>query len=112
MVEPFAMYEGALPPKEVRINNLSAESYPDGRRVKVSISVTPFSQRPNLNICIWNNDKYEVSNASIIEAMTYQIGLTMHIKPAQIGLYSLHVEIYYPDFGLVDQRTLDFEITQ
>lgn len=116
-----------LPPADVRIESLTAEPYPDGRRVRVALSVTPFQQRPTLDLTIHNAAGDLVSQASIIESMTRKIELTLHLRgPQPLGAHRLEAVLFYekrlpapedqsappppPEIQLVDRRQLDFDI--
>ena len=91
--------ENLLPRDEVRVENVKAAPYPDGRRVHVEITVSPFRERPNLEIAILNAEGQIISNASAIAIMNFRVALTMHLRgvtdPA--GDYSVRVQLYYED---------------
>lgn len=115
-----------LPPAEVRIETLTADPYPDGRRVRVSLTVTPFQQRPNLDIIVTNPSGDQLAQASIIESMTRKMELTLHLRgPQPLGSHHLEAVLFYekrlpapedqsapppPEIQLVDRRQLDFDI--
>ena len=116
-----------LPPAEVRIETLTAEPYPDGRRVRVSLSVTPFQQRPNLDVTVTNSGGDQVAQASIIESITRKMELTLHLRgPQPLGAHHLDATLFYekrlpasedeseplppPEIQLVDRRQLAFDI--
>jgi hypothetical protein len=116
-----------LPPAEVRIETLTAEPYPDGRRVRVSLLVTPFQQRPNLDLVVTNSSGDQVAQASIIESITRKMELTLHLRGSQpLGAHRLEAILFYekrlpapdeesqplpaPEIQLVDQRQLVFDI--
>ncbi|MBI4772341.1 MAG: hypothetical protein HY784_18430, partial [Chloroflexi bacterium] len=42
------------PPGEVRLREVRAAPYLDGRRVKLGLRLTPFQQRPDLEITVFN----------------------------------------------------------
>lgn len=87
-----------LPPEEVRIRELSAEPWPDGRRVHVYLEVDPFQQRPSAELVILDAQKEQISHASIIQSMTRKMELTMHLRPAPgPGEYQLNVTLFYTD---------------
>jgi hypothetical protein len=92
-------YDNLLPRDEVRVESVKAAPYPDGRRVHVEITVTPFRERPNLEIAILNADDKIVSTASAIAIMNFRVALTMHLRgvtdPA--GDYTVRVQLYYED---------------
>ena len=41
-----------LEPKAIRILDLRAEPYPDGRRLRVALDLTPFQLRPNIELLL------------------------------------------------------------
>ena len=56
-----------MTPEETRITSLSAEPYPDGRRLHVNIEMTPFQKRPHLEITLTNGEGAEVASVSVVE---------------------------------------------
>ena len=85
------------PKHKVRIEAFSASVYPDRFRVKVSISLTPFQERPNMAITARRSDGLEVSDLDVIATMHYDNEFTMHIRGLDdpTGDYSLSAELYY-----------------
>lgn len=103
--------EDGLPPAEVRINDLHVEPWPDGRRIRVHVDLTPFQKRPNLQARITGREGQEIASIAIIESMEARLVFTMHLRmPDPKGRYSLTLALNYDDIGLVDERTLDFEV--
>src|SRR5512135_1608998 len=86
-----------LPPEDVRIRQLTAEPYPDGRRVRVNLELTPFQQRPSLEVTLRDQDAEEVSSVSVVEPMSWKIEFTMHVRrDPPHGTYTLVARLYYP----------------
>jgi len=86
-----------LPPEEVRIRELTAEPWPDGRRVRVYIELTPFQTRPNGEINITNEEEQEVASVSFIETIDPKMQFTLHLRaPETPGDYSVNAIIFYP----------------
>lgn len=86
-----------LPHEEVRIRELTAEPWPDRRRVRVSVELTPFQARPNGEINITNEDEEEVASLSFIETIDPKMQFTLHLRtPETTGDYSVNVIIFYP----------------
>jgi hypothetical protein len=105
--------ETPLPPSEARILALRAEPWPDGRRVFVEIETTPFQQRPNLHIVVYDSDGQEVASAGAMQIRERQIELTIHLRRAETkGQYQVSAYLAYadPGLGLVDQAQTTFEI--
>ena len=86
-----------LPPEEVRIRELTAEPWPDGRRVRVYVELTPFQTRPNGEINITNTDEEEVASVSFIETIDPKMQFTLHLRtPETQGEFSVNASIFYP----------------
>lgn len=85
------------PKSEIRIERLSAIPYPDGLRVHVEIDVTPFQERPNLLVTLYDDDRQLISELSVIATMHYQMEFTIHLKGVDnpAGDYSVEVELFY-----------------
>jgi hypothetical protein len=85
-----------LPPEEVRLKELKAEPWPDGKRVRVYLEVDPFQKRPSADLVILNANGDEVSSANILETMARKMELNMHLREDQPGgEYTLEAVLYY-----------------
>jgi hypothetical protein len=86
-----------FPRDQIRIERLEAAPFPDGRRVKVVVHVTPFRERPNLDLAVFNADGVRVASSSVIEAMTFKMEFNLHlrgeIKPDED--LSVQVKLYF-----------------
>jgi hypothetical protein len=85
-----------LPPEEVRLREVRAEPWPDGRKVKVSLEIEPFQKRPSADLVITNAAGEEVASANILESMGRKLEVNLHLRednPA--GEYTLAVVLYY-----------------
>jgi hypothetical protein len=89
--------DNLLPRDEVRIESVKATPYPDGRRIHVEVTITPFRERPNLEIAILNAQEKVVSTA--IAIMSFRLALTMHLRGVTdpTGSYAVRVHLYYED---------------
>ncbi len=101
------------PKHKVKIEELRASPYPDRFRVKVTIKLTPFQERPNMALLARRSDGFEVSDLDVIATMHYDNEFTMHIRgldePA--GDYILSAELYYESRDPPqDRRELAFQI--
>lgn len=87
------------PRSEIRIEKLELSSYPDGRRIRVELEMTPFApkDRPNIEITALRSDGVPVGSTTIIEAVQRTIGLTLHIREAEQphGDYQFVVQLYF-----------------
>lgn len=101
--------EVPVPPDEVRIRELSVEPLPDGRRVRVSLDLTPFQQPPTLDLVVTGDSGVEAASTTIVEPFAPKMSLTMHLQePDPDGKYSLRVDLVYPDGPAPDSRETSF----
>jgi hypothetical protein len=84
-----------LPPDEVRIRELKADVYPDGRRVRVYLETDPFQRRPNADLFILDSQGNELSSTSVIESMLRKMEMTMHLRRAVSGELTLEAVLFY-----------------
>ncbi len=109
-MEPLYVPEDAVPPQEVRLEEMRVEPWADDpHRVRIHLQVTPFQSRPNLQVNILDPGGETIASASIVEAMQHRMVFTMHIRSEEVGdQYTLSVEVSYPEIGSVDQGSLAF----
>jgi len=103
-----------MPPAGIRLLNLNAEPYLEGKRLKVGLDLIPFQQKPNIDLTLVDSLGELVASTSIIEPVKWNLELNLHIRkfsPSQNGVYKLTVVISYPDLGEVDRRDLNIEIS-
>ena len=117
MPDTFPHYqppEGALHPGEVRFFELHIEPWPDGRRIRVHFTITPFQVPPNLLVTVIDSQGIEVANVSIIEFTEEKMTFTLHLRSNDTisGKYLLIANINYQDFGVVDEFKLEFETSE
>ena len=100
-------------PEETKITLLSAESYPDGRRLRVNVEITPFQKRPYIEVMLNNADGDEVASTSIVEPLSWKLEFTMHIRGEIRNPYTLNARLYYPENGPSDEpRQFSFVVAQ
>jgi hypothetical protein len=106
--------DGVYPPGEVRFYELHIEPWPDGRRIRVHLTITPFQQPPNLFVSAFDSKGNEVANVSIIELTDEKMTFTIHLRSNEKvnGKYLLVANINYQEFGVVDEYRLEFETSE
>jgi hypothetical protein len=87
--------EVPLTPKEVRIVAAGAQPAPDGRRVALSITLTPFLECPNLEVVLYRPDGEEECSLSVIGTPERSLLLTLHVKQPQPGDYRARIDLMY-----------------
>jgi hypothetical protein len=87
------------PRDRVKIERLTATAYPDGWRVRIGVDVTPFQERPSLEITVETTDGRPLTpvQLSVIETMHRSMEFTIHIRgvPSPAGQYIVRAELYY-----------------
>lgn len=97
-------------PEETHITTLTAETWADGRRVRVNLEITPFQKRPYIEVSLKDADGEEVASTSIVEPLQWKIEFTMHIRGEVRNPYTLDARLYYPEGGPADEpRSFTFE---
>jgi hypothetical protein len=93
-----------VPPDQVEIRKLTAEPNEAGSRVLLKFEITPFQERPNIEISMRNQDGKETASLSVVEAIENKMDFTLHIKERDPrGHYSLSMEVFYTDLSPFDQ---------
>ena len=100
------------PPAEIHLLDLRTNSDPDGKRLRVALDLTPFQQRPIIDLDLTDSAGNEVASVSIIEPVGWKLELTMHIRKtvSTNGKYTLSASLSYPELGEIDRRTLIIEV--
>lgn len=88
--------EGPKPRDEVRIKQIGLFVYEDLRRVAVGVELTRFRERPSLEITIINARGEPAGSLNMIETLTPNFTLTMHLRDQEpTDHYELTAQIYY-----------------
>ena len=86
------------PPEQVKFIEIGVRVYPDGRRVRLNIKVTPFLERPNMEFFITNAEGQEVASMSVVESMDHTFEMTAHLRgPQPNGRHTLRGELFYDE---------------
>ena len=88
--------EVPLPPREVRMTEVKVNPLPDGRRVMLNITLTPFLEYPNLEVMVYRPDGQEERGMSIIGSMDRHLQLTVHVaRPESSGEYRAQIDLIH-----------------
>jgi hypothetical protein len=102
--------EVPLPPREVRITEAVAQPSADGRRVALSLTLTPFLEYPNLEITLYRPDGEEERSVTIIGAMERRLALTLHVKQPLSGEeYRLQIDLVH-DGAVLQSQSINFRM--
>lgn len=86
--------------EEVRFNRLGLYMYPKKRQVAVGFDITPFFEKPSIEVRITNELGEQAANLSVIEAMQPNFSLIMHLRDqVPTETYQVKAILYYPSLG-------------
>lgn len=103
--------------EDVRLNDLGIFVYPDGRRVAVGFNLTPFIERPCIEVRVVNERGEAAGWLNVIETLEANFSLTMHLRDKEpTELYEATAVVYYatPETERMDVHRLSkkFNTTQ
>lgn len=120
---PLYDESGEMPaPREradVRFGSIAVRPYPDGRRMKLHFTLTPFLERPSVEMTVTNHSGAEVASLHLIEAMDTAFDFTVHLRgPEPRGDHRLQLVLFYPESDepdaprqVVDEQSVTFDPT-
>jgi hypothetical protein len=87
---------GPVSREDVRFNRIGLYLYEDRQRVAVGFDIAPFTERPNIEVSVINEEGTEVASLNVIEALQTNFNLTMHIKDhTESEIYEFEATLYY-----------------
>lgn len=110
--------EQPRPRENVRIRQIGLFLYPDLRRLAFGIELTPFRERPSIEVNITNGEGKPAGSLHVIETMTPNFSLTMHLRDEAIANpYVLTAVLYYSwpedrERIEVERREVSFDVAQ
>ena len=98
------------PKDKIKIEAITADPYPDGWRVKITLDLTPFQERPNLEIRVRSHTGRVVSEMSVIETMIRHLEFTVHIRgvDSPAGEYVAEAALYYGEDPTQAQHQIEY----
>ena len=105
--------ENPQPPELVRFRNVSFNIYPDKRRLRLKVDITPFQEPPNMEVKAFKPSGEQAASASVIGMNSPNLELTLHLRgEISAGDYVLNLQLGYYDNEPVDHREVPFVITE
>lgn len=109
--------EQPRPREEVRFRQIGLYLYPDLRRLAFGVELTPFVERPSIEVLIANGEGAPAGSLHVIETITPNFSLTIHLRDkTTLNPYQLTAVLYYswPDREKleVERREISFEVLQ
>ncbi len=97
-------------PEEVEIVKVQAHPLPDGRRVVVQVTLTPFVEYPSFDVTLLRLDGTEERVLSVVSAMERTTALTMHLSRPDPALeYIARVALVH-DGRVLQTREVRFSV--
>jgi hypothetical protein len=97
------------PRDEVRWRQLTVTSLGDGRRLRIDVELTPFLERPNLDLDVMDPAGELIVRTSVVEADSPSFSVTMHLRGRpQAGEYTLRGALSYASAPPQDVREESF----
>ena len=94
-----------VPPEKMEIRELKASPYDDGKRVAIEFEITPFQQRPNIDIFVLNQENQPVASFSIVEAIENKMTFTLHLRePEPQGDYQINMQLFYTELDTLEDE--------
>jgi hypothetical protein len=88
--------EGPRAPEDVRVEQIGIYIHEDKRRVAVGVKMTPFRQRPSIEITLKNAHGETAATMTVIEALRPEISFTLHLRDSNPTVeYETAVTLYY-----------------
>src|SRR3972149_6471440 len=91
--------DDALPraKEDMRFTAVAVQPYADGRRGKLNFKLTPFTERPSVDISVTNAAGHEVASLSLIEAMDAESHFTTRgRRPTPEREHTVPLPMFYP----------------
>jgi hypothetical protein len=109
--------ESPRPREDVRFRQIGLYLYPDLRRMAFGVELTPFAERPSIEVLIFNGEGAPAGSLNVIETLTPNFSLTMHLRDeTTLNPYRLVAILYYswPDRERIEieRREVSFEVAQ
>jgi hypothetical protein len=99
-----------LPPNETRLLELRANPYPDQKRIRVVLELTPFQKRPYIELFLADSTGDTASTANIVEPVGWKLELTLHVRTAPAdGNLTLLAILSYPELGEIDRLEINID---
>ena len=109
--------EGPRGREDVRIRQIGLFRYPEERRFMFGIELTPFQERPSIEVLISNGAGEPAGSLHVIETLTTGFSLVIHLRDrATNNPYELTAVLYYAwpdrDRQEVERRTVTFDMDE
>ena len=81
---------------DVRIKQLGLYLFEDQMRVAVGFDITPFLERPSIEVQLINERGEKAGSLHVIDTLDTNFSLTMHIRDKEpTDTYDVNVTLYY-----------------
>jgi hypothetical protein len=110
-VSQFNPTDEPAPPDRVRVRSIEIDPYPDRRRLKTRLVLTPFQEPPDIEVVILDSAGEAVASSSIIQPTQHVLEFTLHLKSQPVdGNHTIRVLIRYDESEIETQAEKPFLI--
>lgn len=102
--------------EDVRFEKLRVEVSPEGKRVAVDVAITPFIERPTIELLMTNGNGEKAGLLTIIETLDRVIQVVIHLRDREkANPYTLRASLYYASMDSdmnrqqVDECSISFD---
>jgi hypothetical protein len=96
-----------LPPDRIHIRSFEARAYPDKQRIAVRFEITPFQEKPNIEIRLLDGADKQLAELSVVEVIDHKMEFTMHLRGGLADEHThAHMTLFYND---LDEFNLEAE---
>lgn len=82
--------------EDVRIRKLDIDVAPDKRRVALDFELTPFIERPSVNIRVTNSAGEKAGALTVIETLDTKFSVVVHLRDNQpTANYTVEATLYF-----------------
>lgn len=95
--------------EDVRFNQLALYVHPDGgRRVAVGFDITPFIERPSIDVRVTNARGESAADLTVIQTLEANFHLTLHLRDKEpTDEYTFSASLYYG--GAPDEERMEVD---
>ena len=109
--------QGPRSREDVRIKQIGLFIYEGGRRLMFGLELTPFRERPSVEVTLTNAEGRPAGSLHVIDTLTPNFSLTIHLRDDEITEpYQLTATVYYatPETERTDvhSKTITFLASQ
>lgn len=82
--------------EDVRFKQLGFYVYPDQRRIALGFDITPFLEKPSIEVNVFNNAGVLASTITVVQTLDTNFNLTLHLRDSEpASPYRVEAVLFY-----------------